>query len=172
MLKAALVGFGGIAKAHRKAYAKLEKIGKAQLVCAYDIDPEAFNRKIAINIDNGTAELEEHIRFCTDLDRMLASEEIDFIDVCVPSFLHSRIASDLLRRGYHVMCEKPMSLTFDDCREMLAASKESGKELMIGQCLRFYPAFDYIKKVVDSGEFGRVIGGFFSRLSAPPVWGW
>ena len=172
MLKAALIGFGGIAKAHRKAYAQLKREGKAELVCAYDIDPAAFERKVTINIDSEKVELDEQIHFYTDLDRMLATEEIDFIDICVPSFLHSEIASDMLRRGYHVMCEKPMSLTYAGCAEMLKAAKESGKELMIGQCVRFYPAFDYVKEAVDTGRFGRVLGAFFSRLSAPPVWGW
>ena len=172
MLKVGLIGFGGIAKAHRKAYANLEKLGKAQLVCAYDIDPEAFDRKIKINIDDGKADLEEHITFYTDLDEMLAKEEIDFLDLCVPTFLHSKIASDMLRRGYHVMCEKPMSLTTADCDEMLQASRESGKELMIGQCLRFYPAFDYIKAAIEENRYGKVLGGFFCRLSAPPIWGW
>ena len=172
MLKAGLIGLGGITRTHRKAFAALEKLGKAELVAAYDIDPGAFDRKIAINIDDGTSKFSEHFKFYTDLDEMLEKEELDFLDVCVPSFLHSKITSDLLRRGYHVMCEKPMALTYDDCREMIRASEESGKELMIGQCLRFYPAFDYIKEVIDDGRFGKVIGGFFSRLSAPPIWGW
>lgn len=172
MLKAGLIGFGGIAKAHRKAFAKLYEQGKADLVCAYDVDPNAFSKKIAINIDAGAVELEEHIRFYTDLDEMLAKEEIDFVDICIPSFLHSKMSADLLRRGYHVMCEKPMALTYADCEEMIRASEESGKELMIGQCLRFYPAFDYLKDAIAQNRFGRVIGGFFSRLSEPPRWGW
>ena len=172
MLKAGLIGFGGIAKTHRKAFAALEKEGKATLVAACDIDPSAFTRKIKINIDDGAAELEEHINFYTELDEMLENEELDFLDICVPSFLHSRISAEMLRRGYHVMCEKPMALTYDDCTEMLRAAEESGKELMIGQCLRFYPAFDYLKAAIDDGRFGKVIGGFFERLSAPPVWGW
>ena len=172
MLKAGLVGFGGIAKAHRKAFAKLEERGRAQLVCACDVDPEAFNKKIAINIDAEAVEFEEHINFYTDLDEMLAKEEIDFVDVCVPSFLHSKITSYILRRGYHVMSEKPMALHYADCEEMIRAANESGKELMIGQCLRFYPAFDYVKDLIDTNKFGKVTGGFFSRLSSPPIWGW
>lgn len=172
MLKAGLIGFGGIAKAHRKAFAALKEQGRAELVCAYDIDPNAFDRKITINLDTSVSELEENIRFYTDLDEMLANEDIDFFDVCIPSFMHSKLSTDLLRRGYHVMCEKPMALYYNDCMEMVKASEESGKELMIGQCLRFYPAFNYIKDAIDDGRFGRVLGAFFSRLSAPPIWGW
>lgn len=172
MLKAGIIGFGGIAAAHRKAYAKLKELGKVQLVCACDIDPKAFEKRVSINIDTGATPLEEHIHFYTDLEQMLAREELDFLDICAPSFLHSKISVDVLRRGYHVMCEKPMALTYDDCTEMLRAAEESGKELMIGQCVRFTPAYDFLKEAIAEGRFGKVIGGFFSRLSAPPTWGW
>ena len=172
MLRAALIGFGGIAKAHRKAFAKLEEQGIATLVCAHDINPDAFTAKIAINIDSDAVDLPEHINFYTDLDEMFAKEQFDFVDICVPSFLHSKISCDVLRRGYHVMCEKPMALHYEDCAAMMRAAEESGKELMIGQCLRFYPAFDYIKAAIDDKRFGKVTGGFFNRLSEPPYWGW
>ncbi|MBE6554151.1 MAG: Gfo/Idh/MocA family oxidoreductase [Ruminococcaceae bacterium] len=172
MLKAALIGFGGIAKAHRKAFAKLEEEGIATLICAHDVNPEAFHKKITINIDSEAVECKEHINFYTDLDEMFEKEQVDFVDICVPSFLHSKITCDVLRRGYHVMCEKPMALSFEDCSTMIQTAKENGKELMIGQCLRFYPAFDYIKTAIDDERFGKVIGAFFSRISEPPVWGW
>ena len=172
MLRAALIGFGGIAKAHRKAFAKLEERGIATLVCAHDVNPDAFSKKISINIDSEAVSLDEHINFYTDLDEMFAKEQVDFVDICVPTFLHSKITCEVLRRGYHVMCEKPMSLYYGDCVEMMRAAEESGRELMIGQCLRFYPAFDYIKAAIEDGRFGKVTGGFFLRLSQPPVWGW
>ncbi len=172
MLKVALVGFGGIAASHRRGYPKFEAMGKIKFVCACDINPEAFTKRQSINISTDDGGVEEDIRRYTDLDEMIAKEEIDFFDVCVPTFLHKEITTKLLRLGYPVLCEKPMSLTYDDCCEMIAASKESGKPLMIGQCLRFYPEFDYIKEVIDSGRYGKVIGAFFHRLSPPPVWGW
>ena len=172
MLKAALIGFGGIAKAHRKAFLKLEDLGIAKLVCAYDIEPKAFSKKISINIDSEAVDAEEHINFYTDLDEMVAKEEFDFVDICVPSFMHCKLTVEMLRRGYHVMCEKPMALNYADCEEMIRAAEESGKELMIGQCLRFYPVFNYIKEAIEENRFGKVTGAFFSRLSAPPIWGW
>ena len=171
MLKAALIGFGGIAKAHRKGYANLKEKGIAELVCACDIDPNAFSRKVTINIDAGATELEESIAFYTDLDRMLAEQTFDFADICAPTYVHAELAQKLLRRGYHVISEKPMALHFSDCEAMMRAASESGKELMIGQCLRFEPNYGYLKEAVEDGRFGAVQGAFFSRLSGPPVWG-
>lgn len=172
MLKAALIGFGGIARAHRAGYATLEKEGKAELVCACDTDPASFDRRTEINLPAGAEDFEEHFRRYTDIEEMLAKEEIDFIDVCLPSYLHAQVSAEMLRRGYHVICEKPMALTAADCREMIRASRESGKELMVAQCLRFYPAFDFLKEAIADGRFGKLIGAFLCRLSVPPTWGW
>ena len=172
MLRAAIIGFGGIARTHRQGYANLKAQGKVELVCACDINPDAINRRIVINIDGENNELDENIRFYTDLDEMLGKEQLDFVDICAPSFLHAELTKRVLAYGIHVLCEKPMSLNFSECEEMIEAARDAGKELMIGQCLRFYPAFDYLREAIADGRFGKVTGAFFSRLSSPPVWGW
>lgn len=171
MLNVALIGFGGITAVHRSAYAHLAEKGKARLVCACDTDPAAFEKKITINLGT-TTEAEKNIRFYTDLEEMLAKEEIDVADVCLPTFLHAEMTEKLLRRGYHVLCEKPMALTSVECGRMLRAAKESGKELMIGQCVRFFPAYNYLKEAVGENRFGALLSAAFQRLSPPPLWGW
>ena len=172
MLKAGLIGFGGITNAHRAGYERLEREGKVRLVCAYDIEESSFSKKAEINIaSDGTAK-ESDIHFYTDLDEMLTNEELDFVDICAPTFKHKELSVLLLSKGYNVLCEKPMALSFADCEEMLSAAKDSGKELMIAQCLRFYPEFEYIKGVIDDGRYGKLLSAFFSRLSPPPTWGW
>lgn len=172
MLKAALIGFGGISRSHRKGYANLEKLGKVKLVCACDVNPEAFTKSVSTNLDSSEEEPEESIRTYTDLSEMLEKESFDFADVCVPTFLHREITEKLLRSGHHVLCEKPMSLTYSDCTEMLKCAEECERELMIGQCVRFYAAFDYLKKALSDGRFGKPLGALFTRISTTPTWGW
>ena len=172
MLNVALIGFGGITRVHRSAYLELEKRNIARLVAAFDVDPSAYEKKQKINIDAGVDSAEEKVNFYSSLDEMLASEKIDFVDICIPTFLHSDMAVDMLSRGYHVMCEKPMALNYAECERMLRAAEESGRELMIGQCMRFAPEYDFIKAAISDGRFGKVIGALFTRLSAPPTWGW
>lgn len=171
MLNVALIGFGSISRLHRKAYAELEKEGRACLVAAYDVSPEAFRTAVKNNLDSAEQAIDESVRFYTDLDEMLAKEKIDFVDICVPTYQHKPMTLELLRRGYHVLCEKPMSLCYDDCLEMIRTAEQNGKELMVGQCLRFLPAFDEFKRIVEEKRFGAVQGAFFSRLSALPTWG-
>ena len=170
MLKAGIVGCGSISRAHRKEYLVLEEQGVVKLTCGFDTNPQAFERRVKNNLGNSDQELEENIRFYTDLEEMLAKEELDILDVCIPTYLHRQVVVDLLNRGYHVLCEKPMALSFEDCRAMLAAAESAGKELMVGQCLRFYPGFEWIKQALDEKRYGKVLGAFFGRFSSPPSW--
>ena len=139
MIRAAMIGFGGIAQSHKNSYLSLEKRGiPVKLVAICDIDPKAFERRMKINIDTGESTLGGDFHTYTDLEEMLANEQIDLIDICLPTPLHAEYAIKMLERGYHVQSEKPMSLTEDECRKMIEARDRSGKQLMIGQCLRFY----------------------------------
>ena len=172
MLKAGLIGFGGITGAHINGYKKLFEEKKVQLVCAYDVEPDAFVKKSQINIGSSDDSNEGNIRTYTDLDEMLKSEELDFVDICIPSYLHCDMTCNLLKRGYNVLCEKPMALNSKDCERMIATAKKTGKHLMVAQCLRFFPEYQYAKEVLDSNKYGKVLSAFFARLSPPPVWGW
>ena len=172
MLNVGLIGFGSISRVHRKAYADLEKLGVARLVCAYDVEAGAFTKNVLNNLDTTAEKIEENIRFYTDLDEMLNKESLDFVDICIPSYLHAKMSCELLGRGYNVLCEKPMALSYADCREMICTAKKNGRELMIGQCLRFAPSYSYVKNIVSEKRYGKILGAFFNRLSTSPTWGW
>ena len=173
MLKVAIIGFGGIAKAvHVGAYTQLAEQGKVKLVAVCDIREDAFVQQQEINIGGSSSLLDETVHCYNDWREMLDKEEIDLVDVCLPTFLHAPVTIEALKSGHHVLCEKPMSLSYDECLQMIDAAKAAGKQLMIGQCLRFGNKYRYLKKIVDEGTFGKVKAAYFHRLSAPPVWGW
>lgn len=172
MLKVALVGFGGIAQIHRYVYWYVaEKLGKpVELVAAFDVNPAKFTEKTTINIPLGEMTEEKPIHFYTDMDEMLEKEKPDFVDVCLPTKFHSSVTVDLLNRGYSVLCEKPMSFANADCEAMLKAAKENGRSLMIGQCVRFAPEYEYLQELVANGTYGKVVSSEFYRFSPPPFW--
>ena len=155
MLKAAIIGFGGIAQAHKKGYDLLENEGKVKLVAACDIRKEAFEKQIEINLKSDTPATANTFHQYTDLDEMLANESIDFIDICVPTYLHAELAIKMLNKGYHVLSEKPMALSSEVCDTMLEAEKESGKHFMIAQCLRFFPEYEYLKTCIEENKYGK-----------------
>ena len=172
MKKVAMIGFGGIAQAHKNAHLRLEAEGKERLVAVCDITPSQFESRKKINIDTGEQSLEGNFNTYTELEAMLASEEIDIIDICVPSYLHADLAVAMLDRGYHVMSEKPMALKSEDCERMLHAMRRSRRRLMIGQVLHFYPEYEYLKQAVSDGRFGKPTSAIFQRFSGLPLWSW
>ncbi|MFA6645583.1 MAG: Gfo/Idh/MocA family oxidoreductase, partial [Sphaerochaetaceae bacterium] len=111
----------------------------------------------------------------TDYKKMLTDGGFDFVDLCIPTFLHKEFAVSALRAGYDVFCEKPMARSVEEAEEMVTVAKETGKFLAVGQCLRFWPMYVKIKELLDSKKYGKVISAEFSRYSPYPTWtvgGW
>ena len=171
-VRVALVGYGGIAKAHKKGYDILaEQNAPVKLVAVCDIRPEMFTSVSAINIGSADNKALGDIHTYTDVETLLKEEEFDMADICLPTYLHKEYAIRMLRAGKHVLSEKPMALSSADGAEMIAVAKEEGKRLMIGQCLRFSPAYCYLKRCIDSGCFGKLKHLYMDRLSQPATWG-
>ncbi len=157
MLKVGIIGNGSISFAHRSAYERLYKSGEVELVAICDIRPERLEEDCRSGFDNA--------RLYTDPDEMLRAEagKLDYIDICVPTFLHSEISIKAMRAGFNVLCEKPMARTVAQAEEMVKVSKETGKTLMIAYCNRFNEGAMEIKKIIDSKKYGRVISADFRR---------
>ncbi|WP_217591694.1 Gfo/Idh/MocA family protein [Cohnella sp. GbtcB17] len=173
MLKVGLIGIGFIGRAHLDQYLRLEQEDYPIRVTAIcDTDPKKFEGEFTEgNIGVGNAEYDfSKYRVYTNLDDMLASESFDYVDIALPTFLHDAVAIQVLKKGFNVLCEKPMALDSKRCKAMLEAAGRSGKHLMIGQCLRFWPAYEYLKDCVDKSAWGAVRSARFYRGSSAPVW--
>jgi predicted dehydrogenase len=104
IIRVAMIGFGGIAKSHKRGYEILAREGAPiKLVAICDINPEQFTKAQAINLEGKAKyDLSEQTLY-TDLDEMIAKEEFDMVDICLPSFLHREYAIRMLRAGKHVL---------------------------------------------------------------------
>jgi len=170
-IKVGMIGFGGIARLHKAAYDAISEKCAVKLAAVCDTSMEQFIKKSAINISAGeNADVMDFNKYTNSAD-MIASEELDLIDICVPTPFHSAIACEMLSKGYNVLSEKPMARTYAQCLDMLNAKKASGKTLMIGQCVRFIPEYAFLKDLCVSGKYGRARTAYFYRLSSPPTWG-
>ena len=90
-------------------------------------------------------------------EELIADPEIDAVSVCSANYSHASLAIKALRAGKHVLCEKPMATTLEDCAAMVKAAQESGKRLMIGQNQRLAKAHVEAKKLLDEGLIGSVV---------------
>lgn len=173
MLKVGLVGIGFMGRMHLQNYVRLQNEGyPVQVTAICDKDKKKFQGIFTEgNIQLPGTDIDfSPYRLYVDFDRMLEEEELDVVDISLPTYLHAPLALKALNKGVHVLCEKPMALTSIEAKEMIEASKISGSKLMIAQVLRFWPAYEYLKETVDSGRYGRVISAYFFRGGTPPKW--
>ena len=90
-------------------------------------------------------------------EALLADPEIEAVSVCAANHAHAEISVAALKAGKHVLCEKPMAVTLEECEAMVAAAKESGKYLMIGQNQRLAKAHAKAKELIEQGAIGKVL---------------
>ncbi len=140
-MKVALVGSGGMARTHASGYGI---VPGAELVAVMDYK---LDRALDFASTWG-------VKAYDDFARMLAEQEIDVLDVCTPTYVHSEYAIKGLEAGKHVICEKPMARTIEQADAMIRAADASGKQLFVAQVLRFFPEFRKGYDLLKSGAVG------------------
>lgn len=111
------------------------------------------------------------VRKYRSADELLADPDVEAVDICLPTFLHARVAIQALRAGKHVLCEKPMALDGADADAMILEAERSARILMVAHVLRFFPAYRELSRLVKSGALGQIRSAFFRRRTAVPAWG-
>ena len=107
----------------------------------------------------------------TDAAKLIEECELDALDICLPTFLHARFALQAMEKGIpYLFIEKPVALNNEECKQLLDAQKKSGTQIQIGQVLRFYDEYVYLKKLIDEKTYGEVVNATFKRLSPSPTW--
>jgi myo-inositol 2-dehydrogenase/D-chiro-inositol 1-dehydrogenase len=144
VLGAGIIGCGGIGNCHATA---LTLIPSVRLVATADID-EARAKAYAHRYH---AEA-----YYADAAQLLERKDIDFVTVTTANNLHAPLTIQALEAGKHVMVQKPMALNMGEARAMIAASKRTGKRLMVSFFELFHPAFRKAKEIVDQGIIGDV----------------
>ncbi|MDB5272149.1 MAG: oxidoreductase domain protein [Chitinophagaceae bacterium] len=90
-------------------------------------------------------------------------EEIDAALIVLPNFLHASVTMDLLEKGIHVLVEKPMANSSQECERMNAKAQEKGVKLAVGLVRRFYPTTIFLKEAIEHHFFGKLISFDFEE---------
>jgi len=168
--KIAIIGIGGgvAGWGHYDVYKNIDDI---DIVSACDINLEAANERIT-----GTDDKHIYaIRLYSDYDKFLKGEnpeEIDYVDICTPTYLHKEFTIKALESGFNVLCEKPMGLSKAETDEILEVAKRTGKFYMVAQVVRFHEVFRYLKDAVDSKKHGKLLRLDMKRISSIPQKEW
>ena len=156
MYKVALVGLGGISNTHLPVWKELDD---CELVAVCDTRPEQMDAY-------------PDARHYTDFYEMLEKEKLDILDICVPTFLHTKFALAAMKKGIHVLCEKPVSMEVGDVELLYRTAEENHVKFMVAQCIRFWPEYVLLKEIYDTGRYGKLLSGEMERLGCYPKWSW
>ena len=160
MLTVGLIGCGGMGSVHANCWLALSD--RVKLVAIADAMPE----KVKELAEKAGAKV------YSSGDELLANETPDIIDICVPTYLHTSHAVAAMKKGCRVFMEKPVCLNEEEAQLLLDTQKETGARVQIGQVIRFWDEYVWLKKAADSGEYGKIVSGVFQRLSSNPKWAW
>lgn len=155
-----IIGSGGIAQSrHIPSYQQLAE--QVELFGVYDVDYErAKEASVLFNITNVYEQVQDMLK------------EVDAVTICTPNKFHADLAVQALEAGVHVLCEKPMAMTVEECDRMIEAEKESGKVLSIAYHYRFMKEPRAARQVIQEKEIGDPMVARVQALRRRKVPGW
>jgi len=157
MLKIGLIGCGFMGTMHANCYKNIEGVK----LCAVADLREDVARAIA-----------DGAEIYSDGKDLIENADVDIIDICLPTYLHAEYALLAMEKVKYLFVEKPVALTNDEAEKMLARANEKGCNVQVGQVIRFWDEYVELRKIVESGKYGKVINANFRRISPRPTWGW
>lgn len=137
----AVIGCGGMSKGHLRRFHSLES--RLEVVAAVDVVEERAR---------DAAEGIEGVRVATDYREVL--DHVDAVLLVLPHHLHHSIGMDCLQAGKHVLLEKPMAISEEECTDLIAASRAADRVLMTAYCMRFHPLVTRMKELLDERAYG------------------
>jgi UDP-2-acetamido-3-amino-2,3-dideoxy-glucuronate N-acetyltransferase len=151
MARVAVVGCGPWGKNLLRNFSAL---GELHTACDVDTD-----RLAAVQRDYPDAAV------TTDFGEVLGDEGIVAVAIASPAVTHYQMAREALLAGKHVFVEKPLALNVVDGRDLVALARDRGRALMVGHLMRYHPATEKLKELVDAGELGRIQYIYSNRLN-------
>lgn len=157
-MRVGLVGAGFMGGVHLNAYAGIPEV---EVVGVADARIESAAAGAAI----------VGARPYASYDELVAAEDVEVVDVCLPTAFHRELAVRAAAEGRHVILEKPISRTIEDAREILDAFTDDGPRLFVGHVVRFFPEYVGIKEKIAAGDLGTV-GVVRTSRRSPFLLGW
>jgi len=163
-LKTAVVGTGFMGRVHLEALRRVEFVDVVA-VAGRELEP-AKKLGAGYGIE----------RAVSDYRQLIADPEIDAIHICTPNASHYQMSKDALLAGKHVLCEKPLSTSVDEAKELVSIAAERKLRNCVCHNLRYYPMVQQMRRMREDGDLGKVlvVQGTYSQdwLLYETDWNW
>jgi len=159
MLKVGIIGCGFMGTMHANCYKNIDGV---EITALADLRED-----YALKLAEGTNAV-----IYSDGYDLIENADLDIIDICLPTYLHSEYAIKAMEKVKYLFVEKPVALTNEQAEAMKEKAMKTGCRVQIGQVIRFWDEYVKLKEIVDSNAFGKVVNANFRRISPIPTWGW
>ncbi|MDY2651048.1 MAG: Gfo/Idh/MocA family oxidoreductase, partial [Eisenbergiella porci] len=161
-MKIGLIGCGGMGTTHNLSLKALSGKMDVEVTALADCRQEFLER--------AAKQWPQAKTYVTGRE-LLENEELDAVHICLPSYLHAEHAVLAMEKGMHVFCEKPVCLTAEEGRRLLEVQKKTGVSVMVGQVVRSFDEYRYLKDVYDNKTYGKLKSIVMQRISGDTKWG-
>jgi predicted dehydrogenase len=139
----AIIGAGNIAPLNAKGYLQHDRCDVVAICDPVEAKARSLADKWGVP------------KVYSDLEKCLSDPDIDAVEILTPTHLHHEHVLAALSAKKHVSCQKPLSNSVEEAREMEAAAVREGMSLRISECFRHYPPMEKAKELIDAGAIGR-----------------
>ena len=151
----AVVGLGFMGVTHIKAYLDIPEARIVAVCDAVRLPVNGILAGVAGNVKKtDDINLGPNVKVFRKIEEVLSDPEVQLVDICTPTPLHPEQAIAALKAGKNVLCEKPLARTSALARKILKTQKSAPGFLMPAMCMRFWPGWSWLKKVVEEQTYG------------------
>ena len=168
-LKVGVIGLGSMGSTHLDIYSQISEVEVVALA-----DPKKSrldgSSKAEGNISGqaqGSVVGFEAKKYLDGMD-LIDDPDIELVDICVGTDLHFVFVEAALAKGKHVLVEKPLARTYDEAKKIVELALNSSTNIMSAMCLRYWPAWVWLKKVIDNKQYGRCLSLTCKRQTSHP----
>lgn len=167
-IRVGIIGMGFMGSTHFRIH---QELGRSVIVAVADVDENKLIgdwSKIIGNIgdfDNSVPMNMTGIKTYSDAIDLINDPDIDMVDICLPTYLHKKYALVAIKKGKHVLCEKPIGKNYEEAIEITTAADNNSNFFMNGLCVRHWPEYRHAWELYKSGDLGKVKCATFKRVS-------
>ncbi len=168
-LKVGIIGLGSMGSTHLDIYSKIKEVEVIAIADSIQSRLDGSSKaegNISGQAEGGVTGISA-IKYLDGME-LIENPDIDIVDICVGTDLHFTFVEAALSKGKHVLVEKPLARTYDEAKKIIQLAEQSSKYVMSAMCLRYWPAWVFLKEAIDSNAYGKCLSLNFKRQTSFP----
>lgn len=137
----AVIGIGKLGQRHLDKWLEIEGVNVVGIIARDKTELKRVSRHY-------------HTNYYQSIEALLEHESVDLIDICTPTHTHSMFIKQVAQAGVHVICEKPIALTFSEAQKAMEVCEEANVELFIAHTLAFFPIYEQMTEYLKQNVIG------------------